>query len=61
MLSPAFNSDLEPLILRHQPELWVHGHTHWSVDYAVGRTRVYSNQRGYPGETTGFSMQCILL
>jgi hypothetical protein len=61
LLSPAFNSDLEPLILRHQPELWGHGHTHWSVDYTVGRTRVYSNQRGYPGEASGFSMQCITL
>ncbi len=61
LLSPAFNSHLEPLILRHQPELWIHGHTHWSVDYTVGRTRVYSNQRGYPGEATGFSMQCITL
>jgi Icc-related predicted phosphoesterase len=61
LLSPAFNSNLEPLILHHQPELWVHGHTHWSVDYAVGRTRVYSNQRGYPGETTGFSMNSIAL
>jgi Icc-related predicted phosphoesterase len=61
LLSPAFNSDLEPLILRHQPELWIHGHTHWSVDYTVGRTRVYSNQRGYPGEETGFSMRCITL
>jgi len=27
--------------------LWVHGHTHYSVDYAVGPTRVVSNQRGY--------------
>jgi predicted phosphodiesterase len=61
LLSPAFNSDLEPMILRHQPELWVHGHTHWSVDYTVGRTRVYSNQRGYPGEAAGFSMTCIIL
>jgi Icc-related predicted phosphoesterase len=61
LLSPAFNSDLEPLILRHQPELWVHGHTHWSVDYTIGRTRMYSNQRGYPGEAAGFSMRCITL
>jgi Icc-related predicted phosphoesterase len=61
LLSPAFNSNLEPLIRRYQPELWVHGHTHWSVDYAIGRTRLYSNQKGYPGEATGFSLECIAL
>lgn len=30
------------------PRLWVHGHTHYSVDYVVGKTRVYSNCGGYP-------------
>jgi hypothetical protein len=61
LLSPAFNSDLEPLILRHQPELWVHGHTHWSTDHAIGRTRIYSNQRGYPGQDCGFTLGCVTL
>lgn len=48
--SPAYASDLEALMLRHAPALWVHGHTHDPVDYAVGSTRVLSNPRGYPGE-----------
>lgn len=61
LLSPAFNSDLEPLILKHQPELWIHGHTHWSTDYQIGRTRIFSNQRGYPNEETGFKLECITL
>lgn len=61
LLSPAFNSDLEPLILKHQPDLWIHGHTHWSTDYRIGRTRVYSNQRGYPGQQCGFTLGCITL
>jgi Icc-related predicted phosphoesterase len=60
-LSPAFASDLENLILRYQPELWVHGHTHWSVDYHIGTTRVYSNQKGYPGERAGFRSDLIQL
>jgi predicted phosphodiesterase len=59
LLSPAFNSDLEWLIRKHQPALWVHGHTHWSVDYRIEATRVFSNQRGYPGEDAGFVMRCI--
>jgi hypothetical protein len=29
------------------PSLWVHGHTHTSRDYRVGRCRVLCNPRGY--------------
>lgn len=60
-LTPAFVSDLDALILEHQPALWVHGHTHWSVDYRMGATRVYSNQRGYPKEDPGFRLELIAL
>jgi Icc-related predicted phosphoesterase len=58
-LSPAFVSDLNPMIERFQPTLWVHGHTHASCDYRIGHTRVYSNQLGYPGENAGFSWSSI--
>lgn len=46
-LTPAFCSDLSDLIERRQPDLWIHGHTHTSFDYTVGRTRVVCNPRGY--------------
>jgi Icc-related predicted phosphoesterase len=49
-LSPAYASDLEALMGRHAPHLWVHGHIHDAVDYLVGETPVVSNPRGYPGE-----------
>lgn len=49
-LSPAFASDLRPLIEQSGIPLWIHGHTHHNVDYQIGETRVLSNQRGYPGE-----------
>lgn len=29
------------------PDAWLHGHVHKRLDYEVGRTRVYSNPRGY--------------
>lgn len=32
------------------PVLWVHGHTHYPVDYRRGKTRGISNPRGYPYE-----------
>ena len=52
MLSAAFASDLEKLILKHQPTLWVHGHTHGFYDYQVGSTRIVCNAIGYPEAKT---------
>ncbi len=46
-LNPGFASDLEDVIDRFQPALWVHGHVHNAVDFRIGRTRVLANPRGY--------------
>lgn len=51
-LNHAFYSDLDGLILKHKPELWVHGHTHASFDYMLGDTRIICNPRGYPSYTS---------
>ena len=48
--SAAFASDLAALIIERGPVLWVHGHVHDRFDYALGKTRVLCNPRGYPGE-----------
>ena len=49
-LNPCFASDLDHLV-RAPVALWVHGHTHESIDYVVNGTRVVCNPRGYlPGE-----------
>lgn len=45
-----FLCDMEPLILDKKPPLWIHGHTHESVDCMVGDTRVVCNPMGYPHE-----------
>ena len=47
LINPAFVSDLTPLILARQPDLWIHGHVHDSFDYRIGKTRVIANPRGY--------------
>lgn len=47
LLNACFVSDLEDRILRWQPQLWMHGHTHDSFDYRIGATRVIANPRGY--------------
>ena len=47
-LKAAFASDLDSLIEQSGVPLWIHGHTHYNVDYLIGSTRVLTNQRGYP-------------
>jgi predicted phosphodiesterase len=46
-INASFVSDLEDRIKVWQPALWLHGHTHGSFDYPVGKTRVICNARGY--------------
>jgi len=55
-VSAAFASNMDGFILEHQPRLWIHGHTHESFDYEIGKTRVVCNPRGYASieENKGF-------
>lgn len=54
-LRPAFNSlDMVKVIEHYQPALWVYGHTHECDDQTVGKTRIISNQLGYPDQFGGF-------
>lgn len=48
-----FASELSDMILdmENPPKLIVHGHTHDSCDYMIGKTRVVCHPRGYPNET----------
>ncbi len=46
-LNCAFMTDLSSEIIDHGPDLWVHGHTHNSFDYSLGKTRVVVNPYGY--------------
>ena len=45
-----FVCDMEKLILKKQPKLWIHGHTHDSCDYMIGSTRILCNPLSYPQE-----------
>lgn len=50
LLTAGFTSDLKPMLKQNAIDLWVCGHSHANVDIQLGRTRLFSNQRGYPGE-----------
>jgi hypothetical protein len=32
---------------KYKLDFWIHGHTHFSVDYVFDETEIISNQRGY--------------
>lgn len=44
--NPYYASNLEGLVAR--ADLWIHGHTHSSFDYQIGKCRVVCNPCGYP-------------
>jgi len=45
LVSGAFASNLDALVTK--ADVWVHGHTHDSFDYTIGKCRVVCNPRGY--------------
>lgn len=48
-LEPAFVSyEMRSYIEKYAPDLWIYGHTHECDDQRVGKTRIISNQLGYP-------------
>ncbi len=63
-LNAAFVSNLDALVAGSGSALWIHGHTHYPVDYALGATRVFGNPRGYARngvpENRGFDPFCIV-
>lgn len=51
VLSAAFASNADELV--GQADVWIHGHTHDSFVYELGRCRVVCNPRGYPDRKRG--------
>jgi hypothetical protein len=48
--SPAFHSDLDQMIRRYQPAVWLFGHSHWRFRGSVGLTDIRNISIGYPDE-----------
>jgi Icc-related predicted phosphoesterase len=44
-----FVCDMDELICEKQPPVWIHGHTHCSVDTTLDQTRLLCNPFGYAG------------
>jgi len=61
-INQFFASDLEWLIESKRPSLWIQGHTHESLDYRIGDTRIVCNPFGYTGigENKNFNPKLII-
>lgn len=57
---PSYVSDLEGLIKRHEPDIWIFGHLHSFIEEKSGRTRLYCNPRGYAHEDTGWRWDFVV-
>lgn len=53
LINAAYASDLTHLM--GKAVLWIHGHTHHSVDYTINGTRIITNPKGYRDENRGFN------
>lgn len=54
-LEPAFVSyEMTCYIEKYEPALWIYGHTHECDVQCVGKTRIISNQLGYPRHSDGY-------
>lgn len=52
-LNGGFASNCDELLVGHDaPTLWIHGHTHDTIDTVLGSTRIVCNPAGYSGETS---------
>ena len=60
-LNRFFVYELDEVIERAGPPLWICGHTHASVDVVVGPTRILANPLGYPSEANlSFDGRCVV-
>ncbi|MBO9702207.1 MAG: metallophosphoesterase [Sporocytophaga sp.] len=47
IVSSAYASNLESIILQYQPEYWIHGHIHEPSFYKIGGTQIICNPHEY--------------
>ncbi|MEO1110600.1 MAG: metallophosphoesterase [Pseudomonadota bacterium] len=63
-MNNGFACDLWDVIKAYEIHTWVCGHSHedehWTGAGDHGPIRFVMNQRGYPGEETGFSPSCVV-
>lgn len=60
LISAYFQANCADIIEKFQPVLWIYGHNHYSDSHVFGKTRIISNQLGYPNESCGYQSDLII-
>lgn len=60
LTTAAFTANMEPMMARYRPNLWVFGHTHFPLDTVILRTRVVTNPCGYAGELPRYNAAYVV-
>ena len=58
-LNACFCNDWEELIKKYNPEYWICGHTHDSIDMVIDETKVLCNPYGYPRQNLDWEWKYI--
>jgi hypothetical protein len=58
-MSYAYENNLK-MLMTPQVALWAYGHTHVSDKTTIGKTLLYSNPKGYPGQKTKYQRDDVL-
>jgi predicted phosphodiesterase len=59
-LNTCFFNNWSDLLEIYKPSLWIHGHTHDSIDTTVYNTRIICNPKGYHSENKNFNPNLIV-
>lgn len=60
LLNCFFASDLDWMIEKRNPSIWIHGHVHDPVNYYIKNTHIVCNPLGYPNENASFDKNFII-
>jgi calcineurin-like phosphoesterase family protein len=50
-INGGFASNCDDMLIQHKPDLWIHGHTHDTIDTKLYDVRIVANPRGYSTES----------
>lgn len=60
ILNPFFVCEMDGLIIKRKPKLWVFGHTHFHRHLNIGKTEMICNPVGYPLEGIKCDMSIVV-
>jgi Icc-related predicted phosphoesterase len=55
--APFYATDMLDFVMDHQPDVWIHGHLHDTVQYFINDTLVVSNPRGHAGSQIHYNSE----